>query len=1081
VSNPTTISTGGVVVVSDQNTIINGIVPVSLSWTLDFDTFYIYNSTSSPIPLTQGFSYFDDNNFLQTSIPPLTHLQITHWTDGTWHIQDNSTDTSFPIKPYTLPVASKVLGGVKSGGSNIVIDPDGTINAVNGAQVQSDWNETNPALPDFILNKPTFLQVQSDWNETNPALPDFILNKPSIPSPYVLPAATPTVRGGIKVGSGLVITGDVLSAPGGSGGITQLTGDGTAGPGTGSQPFTLASVVAPGTVGDTTHVAQVTIDGKGRVTALTPIAIAGVSPTCMPKASEVGVLANGLDQTANLIAALSNPNYSGIVFDFSPASPVVINGSVNCNGKTLRFQPGNIITGTFTIVNFILDCNIRQKCFDIGSSGVPVGITNPIGTTLGYISPWVFGAKDDGSDISRAWQATIDLCIRNGNKVCHIKFPAGTYTSNEPVIEYLWNGSFYAPHQVITDGETNFSEASSFGTVINFTRHDCFCHATQASKGGSLKNIKITGPFTNPTYASSYAFYNTTSGAYTDGVTRDTQFSPQAINVIDPFGPSIPADGGYPGTDAYGQPLSEYYRGSTNGTTGYEYENVFRSGCVVGLVTSPNGQTANAELISDRNAQFQNYKWMVGGCQTQEKGNLVDFFQAWGQGYGIFANNVYGSQAAGGWTFRDGNIAGPNVLFGSYNDSGFIPSFFQNIFIELLGSMGSMKTDQGASFTDCTFNFAPYQSTQSYTNCHVNCPGFTFVGGEMKMYGTFKPVTIDGTIGATFFQGVSFETVPFFTTGYFRGNCSFKNCTVGGDIMNPDDLQTVLSSGFSDTFAYGNVKINAGARTYKIASSYPAMSLPFQRTISAYTITITVVSGVRRSAISAVSDELNRVFVGDPIFASTSPTGVQRPFGIVTSVGGGIATIDYLPAWLVSGNSYYLFVWLPLYNISFIGDTTSGGNSITNVTVKDGSLTPIVTLGGLIFCKAFSQTDSWGYNLFRARNWNPGTATLLLDRNAAISTTVLWFINSNATVVPVQSEIAGTGVVNLSSGTIGIPIDGLTANSKAQVSLNTYSGASLTRFYSWVCTPGLLTISALQSTGSLNAADGSAVSYTVYY
>jgi hypothetical protein len=48
------------------------------------------------------------------------------------------------------------------------------------AQVQSDWGQTNTALPSFIQNKPTIpaAQVQSDWAETNAALPDFILNKP---------------------------------------------------------------------------------------------------------------------------------------------------------------------------------------------------------------------------------------------------------------------------------------------------------------------------------------------------------------------------------------------------------------------------------------------------------------------------------------------------------------------------------------------------------------------------------------------------------------------------------------------------------------------------------------------------------------------------------------------------------------------------------------------------------------------------------------------------------------------------------------------------------------------------------------
>jgi len=59
-----------------------------------------------------------------------------------------------------------------------------------------------------------------------------------------------------------------------SSGLNQLTGDVTAGPGSGSQAATLATVNSgPGACGDSTHVCQVTTNGKGLVTAQTPVAI----------------------------------------------------------------------------------------------------------------------------------------------------------------------------------------------------------------------------------------------------------------------------------------------------------------------------------------------------------------------------------------------------------------------------------------------------------------------------------------------------------------------------------------------------------------------------------------------------------------------------------------------------------------------------------------------------------------------------------------------------------------------------------------------------------------------------------------
>lgn len=88
-------------------------------------------------------------------------------------------------------------------------------------------------------------------------------------------SATSTTFGCVKPdNTTITISAGVISAVGGGGGITQLTGDGTAGPGSGSQTLTLATVNSgPGTCGDSTHVCQVTTNGKGLVTSQTPVTI----------------------------------------------------------------------------------------------------------------------------------------------------------------------------------------------------------------------------------------------------------------------------------------------------------------------------------------------------------------------------------------------------------------------------------------------------------------------------------------------------------------------------------------------------------------------------------------------------------------------------------------------------------------------------------------------------------------------------------------------------------------------------------------------------------------------------------------
>ena len=79
------------------------------------------------------------------------------------------------VTGITELVAGNAITITTSGASAI-------ISSTGEAQVQANWNETNPSSKAYIQNKPTIpdAQVQSNWNETNTSSKAYIQNKPTI-------------------------------------------------------------------------------------------------------------------------------------------------------------------------------------------------------------------------------------------------------------------------------------------------------------------------------------------------------------------------------------------------------------------------------------------------------------------------------------------------------------------------------------------------------------------------------------------------------------------------------------------------------------------------------------------------------------------------------------------------------------------------------------------------------------------------------------------------------------------------------------------------------------------------------------
>ena len=196
----------------------------------------------------------------------------------------------------------------------------------------------------------------------------------------------------------------VWAPVGGSGsGINQLTGDGTAGPGSGSQPLTLATVNStPGTCGDSTDVCQVTTNAKGLTThqAAVPISFSVGNDLQFVPAPPVSGQYVFLTPTAHAITAGgAGPACSGP--PYLPAGPTGFANATNtsgylgntCTGNGFTDNhwgvdwsgfslPGGIASGSVTAVYAVSLANFNPNFSGSSSPNITCTSTHDIGVDV---------------------------------------------------------------------------------------------------------------------------------------------------------------------------------------------------------------------------------------------------------------------------------------------------------------------------------------------------------------------------------------------------------------------------------------------------------------------------------------------------------------------------------------------------------------------------------------------------------------------------------------------------------------------------------------------------------------------------
>ena len=487
----------------------------------------------------------------------------------------------------------------------------------------------------------------------------------------------------------------------------------------------------------------------------------------------------------------------------------------------------------------------------------------------GPIDAEIFGVSPSSADNSPAIQRACEYIIARPGLYKKLIIHSGRYVCREPIFLSRFASGIYVPFSIDIEGESNFSDADGYGTALDFSScKDCFAIGVQGGKGVSISHLKLIGPW-NYQFKDAYTFYNSSLKDIPDNGCQNTGYAPNAAIVIEPVGPKKPAVV-YHGLDSA-------YRGGRNGSTGIQIHDIFMSGWILGMITSPNGNTDNADLIHAWNIQIQNVKIGFAGCQAEEKMNEIDHVEAWGVTHTVFATGIYGQGNIGNWHLHHFNIAGYVNTFAYNVQSGYFPSYYDHIYAETLGSLGNISSANGTSFSESSINFANYiDASMSYTYGQIQGNGVAYRDCQFRMYGTFNPITINNLNGYNSFTNCAFDAVPYFNSDYPVGSMTFTDCKIGG----------------------------------VLTASPQAVIVPIDSTAPGFHRTYPIrVSEKRQATIECSSNELRRVKVGAVIVAHNKKYIQQGVAGVVTAVGKNNFTISYVPKQIVTGNEYYLSIW----------------------------------------------------------------------------------------------------------------------------------------------------------------------------
>lgn len=334
-------------------------------------------------------------------------------------------------------------------------------------------------------------------------------------------------------------------------------------------------------------------------------------------------------------------------------------------------------------------------------------------------------------------QSMIDKAVETNGRVIIDR----NYVIDAPLVAAKWNGTDYVPFTIQIIGNSTMWDVGGISQITALHK-DAPALIIHRGKGCVIRGVNFQGAYR--VQMSDSDFFRSQFANYGDPTCRDSQYSPYAAIVIDAFRSNLPPDGGYP-------TLKDYYRGKggNGGSTGFQIDNCTFKNFTIGLIFSPNGQTANCDLMKVEDIRIYNTKAGIVGCQAQEKSIKLNNINCWGRTHTLFVWGPYGNGTPGMYTINGVQIAGGVVRLVNRISGGYFPLQINDVFAEQLGSIGQWHSLVGDRLSNSSIGFV-HPDIAGFPNYgHLygqnNAKGMTLENCTIRYYGKDMPVLLNGT------------------------------------------------------------------------------------------------------------------------------------------------------------------------------------------------------------------------------------------------------------------------------------------------------------------------------------------------